>query len=126
MKKNYRSGLRVLALAALFVTGGLASCSDDDKGGTTPPPELTDQIQYGETVTDIQSVIYDVEDTDLYTFYLSPTAGITDVKGMTAAADFLKVTLRNPQGTVNMATDEFEVKYKDIAATNLTMNDIEK
>lgn len=126
MKQNYRSGLRVLTLAALFVTGGLASCSDDDKGGTTPPPELTDQIQYGETVTDIKSVIYDVEDTDLYTFYLSPTAGITDVMGMTAAADFLKVTLRNPQGTVNMATDEFEVKYKDIAATNLTMNDIEK
>lgn len=128
MKKFYWSRLRVLTWAALFTAGGFASCSDDEKEPTPPPPvELNDQIRYdGGQPTDIKSAIFDVEDTDLYTFYLSPTAGIKDLAGMSAAKDYLSVVVRNPRGTVNTASDTFEIAYKDISVTKQTMNDIEK
>lgn len=128
MKKFYWSRLRVLTWAALFTAGGFASCSDDEKEPTPPPPvELNDQIRYdGGQPTDIKSAIFDVEDTDLYTFYLSPTAGIKDLAGMSAAKDYLSVVVRNPKGTVNTASDTFEIAYKDISVTKQTMNDIEK
>jgi hypothetical protein len=128
MKKFYWSRLRALTWAALFTAGGFASCSDDEKEPTPPPPvELNDQIRYdGGQPTDIKSAIFDVEDTDLYTFYLSPTAGIKDLTGMSAAKDYLSVVVRNPRGTMNTASDTFEIAYKDISVTKQTMNDIEK
>lgn len=129
MKKCYWSGLRVLTWAVLFAAGGFASCSDDDEKDPTPPPpvELKDQIRYGDgEPADVKSAIFDVEDTDLYTFYLSPTAGVTDLAGMSAAKDYLRVAVRNPRGTVNTASDTFEISYKDISVKKQTMNDVEK
>lgn len=128
MKTSYASGLRVLTWAVLLSAGSMASCSDDDKENTpTPPPvQLVDQIEYdGGTPIDIKSAIYEVEDTDLYTFYLSPTAGITNVDGMTEANDYLAVKVRNPKGTVDTAADEYEIAYKDIKVNDNTKNDIE-
>lgn len=130
MKKIYKPGLCVLTWAVLFAAGGFASCSDD--GDETPPPppppvELKNQIEYnGGALVDIKSAIFDVEDTDLYTFYLSPTSGITDLAGMDAAKDYLRVAVRNPKGTVNTATDTFEISYKDISVKKQTMTDVEK
>lgn len=132
MKKCYWSRLRVLTWAVLFAAGSFASCSDDDKKGDNPPPppppvELKDQIEYdGGKLIDIKSAIFDVEDTDLYTFYLSPTAGVVDVAGMEAANDYLLVQVRNPKGSVNVDTDTFEIAYKDIRVKKQTMSDIEK
>lgn len=129
MKKCYWSRLRVLTWAVLFTAGGFASCSDDDEKDPTPPPpvELKDQIRYGDgEPADVKSAIFDVEDTDLYTFYLSPTAGVTDLAGMSAAKDYLRVTVRNPKGTVNTASDTFEISYKDISVKKQTMTDVEK
>lgn len=129
MKKCYWSRLRVLTWAVLFAAGGFASCSDDDKKDdpTPPPVELKDQIQYnGGSPIDIKSAIFDVEDTDLYTFLLSPTSGITDMAGMTAAKDYLRVTVRNPKGTVNTDTDTFEISYKDVGVKKNTLTDVEK
>lgn len=132
MKKCYWSRLRVLTWAVLFAAGSFASCSDDDKkDDPTPPPpppvELKDQIEYdGDKLIDIKSAIFDVEDTDLYTFYLSPTAGVVDLAGMEAANDYLLVQVRNPKGSVNIDTDTFEIAYKDIRVKKLTMSDIEK
>lgn len=128
MKKFYWSRLRVLTWAVLFAAGGFASCSDDEKEPTPPPPaELKDQIRYGDgQPVDVKSAIFDVEDTDLYTFYLSPTAGIKDLAGMSAAKDCLSVVVRNPKGTVNTASDTFEIAYKDISVKKQTMNDVEK
>lgn len=129
MKKCYWSRLRVLTWAVLFAAGGFTSCSDD-KGKDNPPPppvELKNQIEYnGGSLIDIKSAIFDVEDTDLYTFYLSPTSGITDLAGMTAAKEYLRVAVRNPKGTVNTATDTFEISYKDIGVKKQTMDDVEK
>ncbi|WP_462353988.1 hypothetical protein [Alistipes timonensis] len=128
MKKFYWSRLRVLTWAVLFTAGGFASCSDDEKEPTPPPPaELKDQIRYGDgQPVDVKSAIFDVEDTDLYTFYLSPTPGIKDLAGMSAAKDCLSVVVRNPKGTVNTASDTFEIAYKDISVKKQTMNDVEK
>lgn len=128
MKKFYWSRLRVLTWAVLFAAGGFASCSDDEKEPAPPPPaELKDQIRYGDgQPVDVKSAIFDVEDTDLYTFYLSPTAGIKDLAGMSAAKDYLSVVVRNPKGTVNTASDTFEIAYKDISVKKQTMNDVEK
>lgn len=127
MKTSYWSRLRVLTWAVLFAAGSLASCSDDDdKGGPTPPPvQLVDQIEYdGGTPIDIKSAIFEVEDTDLYTFYLSPTAGIADMDGMSEANDYLRVMVRNPKGTVNTDSDTFEISYKDISIKEATMKDV--
>lgn len=128
MKKLNSSRLRVLTWAVLFAAGGFASCSDDGNDDNPPPPvELKNQIEYdGGKLIDIKSAIFDVEDTDLYTFYLSPSAGITDLAGMSAAKDYLKVVVRNPKGTVNTASDTFEISYKDISVKKQTMNDAEK
>lgn len=129
MKKCYWSRLRVLTWAVLCAAGSLASCSDkgdDDDPKPKPPVELKNQIEYdGGKLIDIKSAIFDVEDTDLYTFYLSPRTGITDLAGMTATNDYLRVMVRNPKGTVNTSSDTFEISYKDISVKKLTMNDVE-
>ncbi|WP_417173909.1 hypothetical protein [Alistipes dispar] len=133
MKKSYLSGLRVLTWAMLLAAGSFVSCSDDNEGkdGPTPPPdpvELNDQFEYdGGDPVDIKSAIYEVEDTDLYTFYLSPSNGVTGMDDMTAVNDFLRIAVRNPKGTVNTETDEFEITYKDIAVNRNTLKtDVEK
>lgn len=127
MKTSYWSRLRVLTWAVLLAGGSLVSCSDDDdKGEPTPPPvQLVDQIEYdGGSLIDIKSAIFEVEDTDLYTFYLSPTAGIADMDGMSEANDYLRVMVRNPKGTVNTESDTFEISYKDISVKEATMKDV--
>lgn len=129
MKKFSCSRLRLLTWAVLFAAGGFASCSDDEKGDNPPPPpvELKNQIEYdGGKPIDIKSAIFDVEDTDLYTLLLSPTSGITDLAGMTAANDYLSVVVRNPKGTVNTDDDTFEISYRDISVKKQTVNDVEK
>ena len=133
MKKSYLSGLRVLTWAMLLAAGSFVSCSDDNEGkdGPTPPPdpvELNAQFEYdGGDPVDIKSAIYEVEDTDLYTFYLSPSNGVTGMDDMTAVNDFLRIAVRNPKGTVNTETDEFEIAYKDIAVNRNTLKtDVEK
>ena len=133
MKKSYLSGLRVLTWAMQLAAGSFVSCSDDNEGkdGPTPPPdpvELNDQFEYdGGDPVDIKSAIYEVEDTDLYTFYLSPSNGVTGMDDMTAVNDFLRIAVRNPKGTVNTETDEFEIAYKDITVNRNTLKtDVEK
>ena len=133
MKKSYLSGLRVLTWAMQLAAGSFVSCSDDNEGkdGPTPPPdpvELNDQFEYdGGDPVDIKSAIYEVQDTDLYTFYLSPSNGVTGMDDMTAVNDFLRIAVRNPKGTVNTETDEFEIAYKDITVNRNTLKtDVEK
>lgn len=115
------------ALATVF---GLGSCEKEINGedpGTEPPVKLEDQIQYdGGTLVDINSAIYEVEDTDLYTFYLSPAAGIAGVGDLEESGEeYLAVTVRNPGGTVDTENDEFSVSYRDVTVRKETMNDVE-
>lgn len=129
MKRFNQSGLSVLSAAfVLLAAGGLWSCTKPGTGENTEPGtepvSLTDQIQYdGGTAIDIQSAIYEVAD-GLYSFYLSPTSGITTVEGMTGADDYLKVVLSDPKGTVDISSDDFEIEYRDIHVMPQTMNDV--
>lgn len=115
------------AFATVF---GLGSCEKGINGedpGTEPPVKLEDQIQYdGGALVDINSAIYEVEDTDLYTFYLSPAAGIAGVGDLEESGEeYLAVTVRNPGGTVDTENDEFSVSYRDVTVRKETMNDVE-
>lgn len=129
MKRFNQSGLSVLSAAfVLLAAGGLWSCTKPGTGENTEPGtepvSLTDQIQYdGGTAIDIQSAIYEVAD-GMYSFYLSPTSGITTVEGMTGADDYLKVVLSDPKGTVDISSDDFEIEYRDIHVMPQTMNDV--
>lgn len=104
------------------------SCSDDDDIATGPQePDVTfkDLIEYDKTpAVKIKSAIYEIDAQQHYTFYLSPSEGITDVEGMKAANDYLAVTLAQPKGTVNTDKDIFELSYKDIKVTKNTLTDI--
>lgn len=124
MKTNYLSRHLVYTMTALAAACGMMlSCSKEtvepDPGtgpGTEPEPApvLENQIEYkGGDWTDIRSVIYEVTDTDLYTFWLSPTEGLTSVVDMVEADDFLLVSARNPKGAVDTETGEFTVTYGD-------------
>lgn len=128
MKTSIWSRLRVLTWAVLCTAGTATSCSNEDDDKQTPPPpvELNDQIEYdGDTPVDIKSAIYEIGDEGLYTFYLSPTAGITDMEQMEAADDYLRVQVTNPKGTVDTASETFEISYRDISVKEATMKDVE-
>lgn len=131
MKQFYSTGLRLLSWTALCAGVITSSCKKDDSnnggggGEPTPPPvTLNDQIEYnGGDLIDIKSAVYavDEENTDLYTFYLSPTEGIETVKGMEAADNYLKVSVENPNGTVDTKNQLFSIDYEDISVSKTSM-----
>lgn len=130
MKHFYSTGLRILSWAALCSALITSSCKKDDDsngdgGDPTPPPvTLNDQIEYnGGELIDIKSAIYaiDEENTDLYTFYLSPTEGITTVKGMEETDDYLKVSVEDPAGTVDTKNQLFSIDYEEISVSKTSM-----
>lgn len=112
----WRMQMCMFAMAAM-----MTACQ---KPGPEPEPEpepkpeevvLNNQFQYnGGDKTDIKSVIYTVSEGEDYAFYLSPTEGLINVVQMEEADDFIRVTVKNPKGEVNVATDKFEIEYRDI------------
>lgn len=137
MKKIFPSGLRILTWVALSAALITTSCKKDDAdnggngGEPTPPPvSLTDQFEYdGGDPIDIKSVVYEIDenDSEVYNFYLSPSEGISTVKGMENADDYLKIVVKKPHGEVDTASEDFSVAYKDISVNKLTLaTDVEK
>lgn len=128
MKKTYDPGLRVPARAILLAALCLVSCSDkQEETPPAPPVKLNNQIQYdGREPVAVRSAIYEMDADDGYTFYLSPTSGISDMAGMQVANDYLRIAVHEPIGTVNPATEAFEVSYSDILLTERTMDEAEK
>lgn len=131
MKQFYSTGLRLLSWTALCAGVITSSCKKDDSnnggggGEPTPPPvTLNDQIEYnGGDLIDIKSAVYavDEENTDLFTFYLSPTEGIETVKEMEKAANYLKVSVEDPNGTVDTKNQLFSIDYEDISVSKTSM-----
>lgn len=131
MKQFYSTGLRLLSWTALCAGVITSSCKKDDSnnggggGEPTPPPvTLNDQIEYnGGDLIDIKSAVYavDEENADLFTFYLSPTEGIETVKQMEEAADYLKVSVEDPAGTVDTKNQLFSIDYEDISVSKTSM-----
>lgn len=130
MKNLTHYRLRSLACALLASAAMLSACDDDDPNddpdpGKKPPVTLTDQIQYdGGDLIGIKSAIYVAEEDGSHTFYLSPTEGLINAEQMKQADDYLRVMVESPKGTVNTASDPFEIEYKDISVKKTTMNDV--
>ena len=117
MKNSTHYRLRALACTLLASAAMLGACDDDDPNddpdpGKKPPVTLTDQIQYdGGDLVDIKSAIYVVDEDGSHTFYLSPTEGLINAEQMKQADDYLRVMVESPKGTVNTASDPFEIEY---------------
>lgn len=121
MKNYLKSG--ILCLFALLALG---ACEKKVPNDPTKPTVLNNQFEYGKAVTKIASVVY-TEEEGLYTFYLSPTANVSDVNGMVAANDFVKITTTKTDGAVDLTLSDNVVSYKDITSTaadtrSLTLN----
>lgn len=72
---------------------------------------LSDQIYNGTEKRDIRSAVFEVNN-DLYDFYFSPNADISDVDGMKDNDDYLKISVKNPDGVVDTESETFEVIYE--------------
>ncbi len=117
-----------LMASALMVASCLTAC---DKENTPADPEpsagIKNQIEYNnESLTSIKSVIYEADADNSYSFYLSPTEGITNIAGMQQAADYVFVKTVSVKGEVNTETENFEISYKDITAKKGALDGIRK
>ena len=105
--KTFMKNLTMPVLVAMLATVIPTSCKKDEV--PVPPVELEDQIAYNDNEpVEIRSAIYEAEENGMVTFYLSPTQGISDVKGMTVANDYLMLSVLNADGEVDGA---FELSY---------------
>lgn len=118
---------RAILAAAFAAVLCLAACNKENTpADPEPSAEIKNQIEYSEEpLISIKSVIYEAS-ADGYTFYLSPTEGITNVAGMQKASDYALVKTASVKGKVNTETENFEVSYKDITAKKGAMDGIRK
>ena len=85
---------------------------------------MEDQIAYNDNEpVEIRSAIYEAEENGMVTFYLSSTQGISDVKGMTVANDYLMLSVLNADGEVDGA---FELSYLSLHLTDKDKADAEQ
>lgn len=118
---------RAILASAFAAVLCLAACNKENTpADPEPSAEIKNQIEYSEEpLISIKSVIYEAG-ADGYTFYLSPTEGITNVAGMQKASDYALVKTASVKGKVNTETENFEVSYKDITAKKGAMDGIRK
>ena len=106
--------LTVPALIVMLATAIPTSCKKNEV--LVPPVELEDQIMYNENEpVEIRSAIYEAEENGMTTFYLSPTQGISDVNGMTAANDYLMISVSSADGEID---GTFELSYSSLHLTD--------
>lgn len=112
--KMFMKKLTVPALIAMLATAIPTSCKKNEV--LVPPVELEDQIMYNENEpVEIRSAIYETEENGMTTFYLSPTQGISDVNGMTAANDYLMISVSSADGEID---GTFELSYSSLHLTD--------
>lgn len=120
--KKYISIFNILLMSIVL---GLSACSDDDdntnngqgNNGSTGGEQiaLNNQFSYQDQIKDIQSVVRFDQGYNAI-FYLSPTANIQNLEGMSQANDYLKVSL--PTGRLGLSTDfsqtGMQVQYGEV------------
>lgn len=100
------------------------SCKE--KNPEVPPVVLEDQIEFnGGTPVDIKSAVSETAEDGTVTFYLSPTAGLTDVDQMVQAADFLSITVAAADGEVDVENEDFTVSYSSLKVTRDNLDAVE-
>lgn len=115
MKKIY-SSCALLALAGLC---GLVSwsCSSDDTGAPDQSVPAENVIAFDNETNKIESVVYTVDAEKVYTFYISPTAGLVDLEAMLLADDYLKIVTATPTGEIDLLASNNSLSYKNISVS---------
>lgn len=104
-----------------------AACTEKQETPTPDPDpqDLKDQIEYNGESIYIESAVFETRANDVINFYFSPSFDITDVEGMEDAADYIKVSVQNPDGPVDIKSEKFEISYKDIQLSDENASDAE-
>lgn len=117
----------------LFLTGAcvMGSCSDDDKSQPDTSPQQENKFSFNEQTRPLESAVYELKETvsegetsqkdvapSVYTFYLSPTKGLTDVNGMNVADNYIKIASSQVNGDVDMSVEGNEITYHDLILNN--------
>ena len=89
------------------------------------PQQLKNAFSWGGAVSPIESVVYTAEEKEgCHVFYISPTAGIIDTENAQLADDYIKVTVQDPSGTVDLYSGENEVTYKDMTVSSASSSEV--
>lgn len=124
MKKFYpsRQLLSVMGICSLL----LSSCSSND-ARETPPPEIPgNTFVYGDAQNKIESVVYTVDEQKVYTFYFSPTRGLTDLGAMLLADDYIKIATPAPSGQIDLVGENTFLNYKNVAVSAITADKVDR
>ncbi len=90
---------RLLTLAALVATMLSVACDKTDKNDPAPDPdpvELVDQYQWNNTVTDIKSVVAEIQMTPIVEFVnvcITPEEGITSVDQLNSSNEYVEILI---------------------------------
>ncbi len=121
--KNFAKNLCVWA-TALFAAGMMTSCKEDAPVVNPEPafPEVTlnNQLWYNNNTIDLKSAAYTFEN-ETYTFYLSPTEGLSTIQEVLAADDYIIVKSNNPKGE-QTAEDYSSIVYGNIVVASTSIS----
>lgn len=124
MKKLYL--FLLLFLAGAFSTL-LTSCekSDTEQGDDTPVVVPANSFAYNNEVQPFGSALYVYDEVETtYTFYFSPSEGITTLEAMWQADDYLRITTSLPSGDIDLTQAGNELMYKNIVVSASTVGNI--
>lgn len=123
MKKLY-------LILLLFLTGAfstlLTSCEKNDENGDGGPVVVPENsFAYNNKVQPFGSALYVYDEVETtYTFYFSPSEGITTLEAMWQADDYLRIITALPSGDIDLTAAGNELAYKDITVSASTAGNI--
>ncbi len=123
MKKLY-------LILLLFLTGAfstlLTSCEKNDENGDGGPVVVPENsFAYNNKVQPFGSALYVYDEVETtYTFYFSPSEGITTLEAMWQADDYLRIITALPSGDIDLTAAGNELVYKDITVSASTAGNI--
>lgn len=108
----------------LFLTGTFSatftSC-DSDEDGNGPLVVPANSFAYNRDVQPFASVLYVYDEVEgIYTFYFSPSDGITDLDAMWQANDYIRIITPMPAGDVDLLEEGNELSYNGLIVSPAT------
>lgn len=111
----------VLIAAGVSCLSVLPSCKKDGNGTQT----LQNQFEYSDEVKDIKTVACLKDDAaGTYSLFISPTAGITDLDGMLAANDYIKIVTSKVDGNIDLTAEGNSLVYNDYTISSENKDDV--
>lgn len=135
MKKLYSTSLLMLFLTGACVLG---SCSDDETSQPDTSPQSENKVSFNEETRQLNSAVYSAKSSasevaadeeapaSVYTFYLSPTKGLTDVEGMDIADNYIKIVSDQVKGDVDLSVAGNEISYADFSVNSTNAGEASK